>query len=117
MASGIRTADELLQAGDMGRCELLRGELIMMLPAGGRHGKLAMLLGRELANFVVEQDLGTVVAAETGFVLAHDPDTVRAPDAAFLRAGRDVLGNEDVLLSGRVLPGFELPLARLFQAL
>ena len=62
----------------------------MMLPAGGRHGQLAMRLGRELANFVVEQDLGTVVAAETGFLLAHDPDTVRAPDVAFLRAGREV---------------------------
>ena len=32
--------------------------------------------------------LGTVVAAETGFVLARDPDTVRAPDIAFLGATR-----------------------------
>ena len=31
MASVIRTAEELLQAGDIGRCELLRGELVMML--------------------------------------------------------------------------------------
>ena len=113
--------------------------------------------------------------AETGFVLAREPDTVRAPDVAFLRPGRAVgdayidgapdlavevvspgdrpgyvrervaewleagtevvwvvdprtqtvavhvavqptrvLGAMDTLRGDPVLPGFELPLARLF---
>ena len=31
---------------------------------------------------------GVVLGAETGFKIASDPDTVRAPDAAFIRADR-----------------------------
>ncbi len=56
----------------------------MMSPAGGRHGRVAMNCGRLLANHVDEHRLGVVYAAETGFVLARDPDTVRAPDVAFV---------------------------------
>ncbi len=33
-------------------------------------------------------DLGVVYAAETGFTLARHPDTVRAPDVAFIRRDR-----------------------------
>ena len=47
-----------------------------------------MNLAVAIANHVDSHRLGTVVAAETGFVLARDPDTVRAPDVAFLRASR-----------------------------
>ena len=86
----IRTAEELEQAGDIGRCELVRGELKMLLPAGGRHGRIAMRLGRALANHVADHGLGEVFAAETGFVLSRDPDTVRAADVAFLRPGRAI---------------------------
>jgi Uma2 family endonuclease len=41
-----------------------------------------------LAQHIEEIGLGTVYAAETGFLLARDPDTVRAPDAAFVRRER-----------------------------
>ncbi len=58
----------------------------MMSPAGGRHGRVAMNCGRLLANYVDEHKLGVVYAAETGFILARDPDTVRAPDVAFVSA-------------------------------
>jgi len=37
---------------------------------------------------VREHDLGLVVAAETGFTLARDPDTVRAPDVGFVSRER-----------------------------
>jgi Uma2 family endonuclease len=73
---------------DAGRSELVEGELRMMSPAGGRHGRVAMNCGRLLANHVDEHMLGVVYAAETGFVLARDPDTVRAPDVAFVSADR-----------------------------
>ena len=73
---------------DAGRSELVEGELRMMSPAGGRHGRVAMNCGRLLANHVDEHMLGIVYAAETGFVLARDPDTVRAPDVAFVSADR-----------------------------
>ena len=35
---------------------------------------------------VADNRLGEVFAAETGFLLSTDPDTVRAPDAAFVNA-------------------------------
>jgi Uma2 family endonuclease len=70
------------------RIELVQGELRMMSPAGGRHGQVAMRCGRLLANHVDEHQLGVVYAAETGFILSRDPDTVRAPDVAFVSTSR-----------------------------
>lgn len=88
MHTTITTAEQLLAAGDIGRCELVAGELVMMTPAGGEHGEVVMNLARELSNHVKKHRLGVVYAAETGFLLARDPDTVRAPDVAFVRAER-----------------------------
>lgn len=66
------------------RYELVAGELRVMSLAGWRHGKIAQRLGAKLATFVEEHDLGIVFGAETGFRLASDPDTVRAPDLSFV---------------------------------
>jgi len=85
----ITTAEQLLSAGDIGRCELIRGELVRMMPPGDRHGQLAALLVHRLTAFVAQRSLGTVLG-ETGFVLSRDPDHVRAPEAAFLRADRTI---------------------------
>ena len=84
----ITTADQLLRAGDIGRCELVRGELRTMIPPGFEHGRIAVNLTGPIASHVKTHGLGTVVAAETGFFLSRDPDTVRAPDVAFVRATR-----------------------------
>lgn len=84
----ITTADELLRAGDIGRCELVRGEFRRMIPAGGEHGRIAATLTCQLGSHVRSRGLGRIYAAETGFLLARDPDTVRAPDVAFTRAER-----------------------------
>jgi Uma2 family endonuclease len=84
----ITTAEQLLAAGDIGRCELVRGALIMMSPAGAEHGRIVARMTLRLAGFVEEGELGTVFGAETGFRIAHEPDTVRAPDVAFVRAER-----------------------------
>ena len=70
---------------DGSRYELVRGELRTMKPAGHPHGRVAMRIAWPLAQHVEERGLGTVYAAETGFLRARDPDTVRAPDAAFVR--------------------------------
>jgi Uma2 family endonuclease len=88
MPSAITTAEDLLKAGDIGRCELVRGCLVMMVPAGADHGRLANEIAFRLTAFVRSKGLGIVFGAETGFLLARDPDTVRAPDAAFVRQGR-----------------------------
>jgi Uma2 family endonuclease len=84
-----RTAEELAVLPDDGyRHELVGGELRRMAPAGFRHGAVAVRLAVLLDEFVRPRGLGTVVGAETGFVLERDPDTVLVPDAAFVAADR-----------------------------
>jgi Uma2 family endonuclease len=83
------TADELYMLPDDGfRYELVRGEVRRMPPAGSEHGAVVMNLGSPLHWFVRSHGLGVVFGAETGFKIASDPDTVRAPDLAFVRHER-----------------------------
>lgn len=83
------TADELLlMPRGRVRRELVRGVVREMTPAGYGHGKVAMRVGSRLDGYVEEHDLGVVCAAETGFRIEGDPDTVRAPDVAFIRRER-----------------------------
>jgi Uma2 family endonuclease len=70
------------------RYELVEGELIRMAPAGAEHGKVTVKITGPLFTHVAANDLGTVYAAETGFKLHSDPDTVRAPDVAFVSKAR-----------------------------
>ena len=84
----ITTAEELSRAGDIGRCELVRGELRRMIPSGDEHGRITATLAYLVERHVREHGSGLVHGAETGFVLARNPDTVRAPDLAFTRAER-----------------------------
>jgi Uma2 family endonuclease len=79
------TADELLNMPDDGfRYELVRGELRKMAPPGEEHGIITVEITLSLGNHVKARHLGKVYAAETGFKLASGPDTVRAPDVAFV---------------------------------
>src|SRR5262245_17634313 len=86
------TADELLAMPYDGfhHYELVKGELIEMSPAGADHGDVAMEIGSRLREFVRTRRLGKVYAAETGFLITRNPDTVRAPDAGFVAANRVV---------------------------
>ena len=84
---GIKTAQELFDMpADEFSYELIHGELRRMSKPGAKHGMIAMRLGGWLFHHVEKNDLGLVLAAETGFQLA--PDHVRAPDVAFIRKGR-----------------------------
>jgi len=83
------TADELLRLPNGNfRYELVQGELRRMNPAGNVHGRVAMNVGISLGSYIKAHDLGAVYAAETGFKLSSDPDTVRAPDVAFVSRNR-----------------------------
>ena len=82
------SAEELFQTPNLGRCELVRGELIMMVPAGSEHGEIVGNLTILLGNFVKSHKLGKIMGAETGFIIRRDPDTVRAPDVAFISTDR-----------------------------
>lgn len=84
MIDSLMTAKELFQMPDLGRCELIRGEIITMPLSGALHGRYIVILERWLGNHVAEHNLGMTFGAETGFILGRNPDTVRAPDVAFM---------------------------------
>jgi len=85
----VLTAEELLGLSLSGkRTELVRGQLLVREPAGYQHGDVAARLLVAVGTFVLERSLGRVFAAETGFTLARHPDTVRAPDVAFISTAR-----------------------------
>ena len=87
--NGPVTDEELLNKPDDGfRYELVEGELRKMPPAGSEHGYIAVNLTIPLGQHVKANQLGRVYAAETGFLIARDPDTVRAPDVAFVSRER-----------------------------
>lgn len=92
----LYTAEELLRLPDDAmRRELVRGEIRTIAPAGNEHGYLALRIASRLEQHVDVNGLGRTYAAETGFKIATDPDTVRAPDVAFV-------GRECVEKVGRV---------------
>jgi Uma2 family endonuclease len=175
----IYTAQELEQLPNDARYELIRGELCIMPNNSAEHGNKTMRLSAPITLFVEEHDLGECFAAETRFTIEQQPDTVLAPDFAFvsrdrlagippkgylllapdlvietrspgdthtevslkvarwLQAGTQLvwvldpasrtvtahrtgiapqtLGAEDILSGEDVLPGFSLPLQRLFR--
>ena len=83
------TAGELLRMPrGRFRYELVEGELKVMSPAGEEHGAVIINLTVPLAQYVKANGLGQVFAAETGYKLASNPDTVLAPDIAFIRRER-----------------------------
>jgi Uma2 family endonuclease len=70
------------------RSELIEGELHTMPPTFEDHGETTMRLSIILGQYVLANQLGKMYAAETGFLIARNPDTVRAPDIAFIRQER-----------------------------
>ena len=80
----VVTAEEFARiSDDDARYELVAGTIVRMSPVGAMHGMVAVRLGRSLDQYVADHRLG-VVLSETGFKLAARPDTVRAPDLAFI---------------------------------
>nr|WP_281380327.1 Uma2 family endonuclease [Armatimonas rosea] len=67
---------------------MIRGKLRKMAPAGDAHGAYTMDLATELNYYIRLHDLGRGYAAETGFRLSRNPDTVLAPDFAFVAKAR-----------------------------
>ena len=175
----LMTAEELLLLPDDGyRYELTKGELTeKMPPPGDLHGDVTGRFSFELRAYSEANDFG-VVRDNAGFRTESDPDTVRAPDVAWIAPGRiaepilgyqpltpdlvveikspsdtpgmvaeraamwldfggrevwygdpettavtryrpgqepQVLGEDDVLDGGDLLPGFSVPVWRLFR--
>ena len=85
----LQTAEDLLRFREPGKtAELVRGVLVVREPPGTHHGRCANRLAYRLTQFAERDDLGDVFAQDTGFKIARDPDTVRAPDVAFVARAR-----------------------------
>jgi Uma2 family endonuclease len=83
------TAEQLLEMPDDGyRYELIDGELRQMSPTGTRHAEISAVIARILGNHVTAHRLGKVLTSDPGFILRRGPDTVRAPDVAFIARER-----------------------------
>jgi Uma2 family endonuclease len=81
------TADELFQLGEDAPYVLIEGELVEeMSPQGRLHGKVLSKLTSILDAEIVEPGTGELLVGDVGFVLARNPDTVLAPDLAFVRS-------------------------------
>jgi Uma2 family endonuclease len=83
------SAEELIKLpSGRARYELIRGELQTMSPSGSEHGIVCANVAFILRKYVASSRTGSVFGAEAGFLLERDPDTVFAPDAAFVRSER-----------------------------
>ncbi len=82
------TVDEYAELPEDGRrLELQAGILIAEPQPFPRHAQIQARLSRMLLDFVEPRGLG-VVLTQGGFLLSRHPDTVRAPDVAFVRGDR-----------------------------
>ena len=88
-SEGLLTADDLLALEGVGKStKLVRGRLIVREPPSTYHGRLQSILNLLVAGYVRTHSLGAVFGQDTGFKLASNPDTVRAPDLAFVGRAR-----------------------------
>jgi len=128
--TAVQTAEDLLHFREPGKtAELVRGVLIVREPPGTGHGGRSARLTLRVGAFVEQRELGEVFAQDTGFKIERDPDTVRAPDVAFVPRERlaqipeagyaevyradgtiSTVGPDDELDGEDVLPGFRCPL-------
>ena len=78
------TGEALADMGDIGRCELVEGKIIMLSPTSWQHGKSERRLGQVMGSFVDEHQLGEVLVGEVGLYTQRNPDTIRGADVVFI---------------------------------
>ncbi len=94
VSTKLVTAEELERLSEDERYELIRGELRPMSPTSRPHGRILGRVSAPLITHVDENCLGMVYVGDVGIVLETDPDTVLAPDIAFVRGEPHPLAEE-----------------------
>ncbi len=84
----VTAVEFLTHPAAAGASELVRGEVRVMTPASGAQGAVAGTIFAALNTFVESRQLGRCFPDNTGFLLPGLGDTVRSPDAAFVRADK-----------------------------
>lgn len=87
-ATRITTIEDLASIDGVERHEIVRGELVTMPPSNFEHSDIALAIAAALRLHVMSHGLGRVVGENAGFVLQRNPDTLLAPDAAYVSADR-----------------------------
>ncbi len=105
---------------------LLEGQLIEMSPTGRSHGLITNRIAYLITGYVLEHRLGAVYAAESGFQLSTNPDTVFGIDVAFVASDRIQTGEGffegapdlavEVVSPGNRGPELHVKVARYFGA-
>lgn len=70
------------------RQELVRGYLVSEPTPGAQHGYLATAMVFALESYARQHGDSVILTCDTGFVLARNPDTVRAPDVSLVSRQR-----------------------------
>ncbi|MEL7450718.1 MAG: Uma2 family endonuclease [Pseudomonadota bacterium] len=90
----VQSHEQLLSADDLYRMpddeyrhELVKGRLISEPPPGVRHGFVEANLCNLLCQYARRHD-GVVLTGDPAFILQRSPDTVRAPDVAWIKRER-----------------------------
>ena len=88
-ANGLCTADEFMALPlDLKRYELVRGRLVEVPVTGFKHGVIEVNIVLLLGQHVRQRRLGQLTPGDAKHLLERDPDTLRQPDVAFVRAER-----------------------------
>lgn len=87
--SKLLTAEEFMMLpADGQRQELVRGRIVEMPPPGWPHGRTVSKITRIVGSYAEDRGLGETASGDSGFVLERGPDTVLAPDFAFVSSER-----------------------------
>ncbi len=97
------TAEEFAQRYmDVPLCELVRGEVVELMPGGYEHSQITGQAFFLLQIWAKQSRLGRAVTCEMGLITGRGPDSVRGADVAYFSFKR--------LPPGREPPGFsEIP--------
>ena len=89
------TAADLERLSALGeRYELIEGELVPMPPAGNEQTVSTISLSIEVGWYIRRNRLGQCTAADGGFLVARDPDSVLSPDFSFTTKERAARSEE-----------------------
>jgi Uma2 family endonuclease len=89
------TAEDFESAhADSPACELVRGEVVQLSPAGWGHNRITTNISFELESWARRTKRGRVLTNETGLITQRGPDTVRGIDVAYFSYQRVPIGCE-----------------------
>lgn len=81
-------------AATLGPCELIRGEVVELSPAGFEHSHVCFRVSQLLGDWAREHAKGRLLSGEAGLIVESDPDTIRGADVAYFSYERMPKGKE-----------------------